>query len=333
MKAFAVVGQNGPIVEVDFPEKQPTGHDLLIEVKAVSVNPVDTKVRNVATGLTNNARVLGYDASGVVKAVGEQVSLFKVGDEVFYAGDITRPGTNMVNHLVDERIAGRKPKNTSFNEAAAYPLTSITAYEALFEKLNFSFTHPIQNKDKTLLIINGAGGVGSIAIQLAKLAGLTVVATASRPETIEWVKKMGADYVINHRQTFAEEFDPLPFKEVDAILCLNDTKGHWQNMADVIKPFGMICSIVECGNPMDIDVFKSKSVSFAWEFMFTRAKYQTADMIEQHHLLNNVSALIEEGKVKSTLTKTLSGFNAQNIDQAHQLVQAGNMIGKVVIGV
>ncbi|MCO7175794.1 zinc-binding alcohol dehydrogenase family protein [Sporolactobacillus kofuensis] len=320
------------IVPIEIPNPTPTEHDLLVRVKAVSVNPVDTKVRNARDGLTNGARIVGYDASGIVEAVGEKVTLFKPGDAVYYAGAIQRKGTNAELHLVDERIVAAKPKHLDFLTAAGMPLTSITAYEALFERLPFSAEHPEQNKGKRLLIINGAGGVGSIAIQLAKWAGIHVTATASRPETVAWVKELGADEVINHRHAFKDEFEALPFDSVDAILCLNNTKGHWQNMEDVIKPQGHICSIVEIGAGINLDLLKPKSITFSWEFMFTRPKFETDDMIEQHKLLEKVAVLLDNGVIKPTVKKKLTPLNAENLRQAHELVESGKMIGKIVIG-
>lgn len=331
MKAYATINHTGAIQQVELQEQTLLEHDLLVEIKAVSVNPVDVKVRYSKNGCIDNKKIVGYDASGIIKAVGDKVSLFNVGDEVFYAGDISRPGTNMQYHLVDERIVGKKPHSISFAEVAAYPLTSITAYEALFEKLGFSLSEPNNNQGKTVLIISGAGGVGSMAIQLAKLAGLTVIATASRPESIQWVKQLGAAHVINHRQSMSEQLSALSYTHVDAILCLNDTVGHWQEMAKMIKPFGTICSIVESNQPMDMDILLGKSVTFAWEFMFTRALQKGHDMIKQHQLLNHISSLIDQHKLQSTLTKKLTPISAENIEQAHQYVLAGDMIGKVVI--
>jgi zinc-binding alcohol dehydrogenase family protein len=337
MKVFGTreatdISNSNSIVPIEISNQEPTGHDLLVQVKAVSVNPVDTKVRNARNGRTNGARIVGYDASGIVKAVGEKVTLFKPGDEVYYAGDITRKGTNAEQHLVDERIVAAKPKTLDFLTAAGMPLTSITAYEALFDRLSFSAENHEKNVGKRLLIINGAGGVGSIAIQLAKWAGLHVIATASRPETVQWVKDLGADEVINHRKPFKEEFERLPFETVDAILCLNNTKAHWQNMYDVIKPQGRICSIVEIGEGINLDLIKSKSITFSWEFMFTRPMFETEDIIEQHNLLTKVAELLDSGVIKQTVTKKLTPLNAENLRKAHQLVESGKMIGKIVIG-
>ncbi|MCO7127230.1 zinc-binding alcohol dehydrogenase family protein [Sporolactobacillus shoreicorticis] len=337
MKAFGTlevtdISNSNSIIPIEIPDQRPVGHDLLVQVKAVSVNPVDTKVRNARNGRTNGARIVGYDASGIVKAIGEKVTLFKPGDEIYYAGDITRKGTNADQHLVDERIVARKPKTLDFLTAAGMPLTSITAYEALFDRLPFRAQHHEENTGKRLLIINGAGGVGSIAVQLAKWAGLHVTVTASRPETVQWVKDLGADEVINHRNPFKDEFEKLPFDTVDAILCLNNTKAHWQNMDDVIKPQGHICSIVEIGEDINLDLIKSKSTTFSWESMFTRSAFETEDIIEQHKLLTKIAALLDSGVIKQTVTKKLTPLNAENLREAHKLIESGRMIGKVVVG-
>ncbi|BAB04457.1 zinc-binding alcohol dehydrogenase family protein [Halalkalibacterium halodurans] len=309
----------------------PTRKDLLVEVKAISINPVDVKVRSPKENVEPSPKILGWDASGTVVEVGEDCKLFKLGDEVFYSGSITRQGTYSEYHLVDERIVGHKPKRITHAEAAALPLTTITAWEALFERLRINSDDVEGNKEKTILIIGGAGGVGSIAIQLAKWAGLNVVATASREESVAWVRKLGADEVINHYQSFTEQLTNLQIQEVDYILCLNHTEQHWESMGDVIRPQGKICSIVETEEPLNLNVLKNKSVTFVWEFMFTRSMYQTEDMIEQHLLLNNVSGLIDKGVLRSTMNQKLSPINASNLKKAHALVETGRTIGKVVL--
>ena len=318
--------------EVDVEIPQPGPRDLLIRVKAVSVNPVDYKVRSSLQEKQFTPRILGWDAAGIVEQVGEQVSLFKPGDEVYYAGNITRPGSNGEYQLVDERIVGRKPATLSFEEAAALPLTTITAWEALFERLGIEPQKTSKNQASTVLMIGGAGGVGSIAIQLAKqVAGLQVIATASRPETIKWCKKMGADHTINHRKPFQTELETISIKEVDYILCFNDTEQHLQNMADVIKPQGKICSIVETKHPLNMNVFQWKSVTFVWEFMYTKPVYETDDMQSQHDLLNTVADLIDQGIVQTTMTQNLGVLNATNLAKAHAELESGRTIGKLVL--
>lgn len=324
------IHKQNSLVEFETEKPKPEGRDLLVKVQAVSVNPVDVKVRIGAATDTvlEEPRILGWDAVGIVEAVAENVSIFKKGDAVFYAGDITRPGSNAEYQLVDERIVGKKPRKLSNAEAAAMPLTSITAWESIFDRLNIQTG---AGQDEKLLIIGGAGGVGSIATQLAKkMTNLTVMATASRDETIEWCRKMGADHVVNHRDLIAS-VRALGIEHVDYILCLNNTEGHWQNMATLIKPQGRICSIVESVHPLDLNLLKDKSVRFTWEFMFTRSMHQTDDMIDQHKLLNRVSELMDNGQIRTTLTTTLRGLGADTFKQAHEKIESGKMVGKLVV--
>ncbi|MGD1698612.1 zinc-binding alcohol dehydrogenase family protein, partial [Dapis sp. BLCC M229] len=276
------------------------GKDLLVQVKAVSVNPVDTKVRSPQDKVESQPRILGWDAAGIVVEVGAQVTEFQPGDEVYYAGDITRPGSNSEFHLVDARIVGRKPQNLDFAHAAAFPLTGITAWEALFERLNIDKKGA--DAGKSILIINGAGGVGSIAIQLAKLAKLKVIATASRPETIAWCQKLGADEVVNHRNNLAEEIEKVGYQNVNYILCLNDTDGHWQAMTRAIEPQGTICSIVENERPLDMETLKSKSAGFVWEFMFIRR------VVDNSWAYHSVLSDIKLFKYATKISKSLELF-------------------------
>ncbi|MBE9033137.1 zinc-binding alcohol dehydrogenase family protein [filamentous cyanobacterium LEGE 11480] len=311
---------------------QPTasGHDLLVEVKAISVNPVDTKVRAPKNRTETMPKILGWDATGVVVAIGEKVTAFHPGDPVWYAGDITRPGSNSEFQLVDERIVGRKPQNLDFAAAAALPLTTITAWEALFERLKIGRNS--EDMGKSILIIGGAGGVGSIAIQLAKkLAKLTVIATASRPATIAWCQKMGADCVVNHHQNLAREVTKVGYEQVDYILCLNSTDHHWPAMTEAIKPQGIICTIVGNRDPLDMNELKNKSAGLVWEFMFTRSKYQTADMVKQRELLNEVSQLIDSGVLVTTSNDIVRPINAANLRSVHARIEQGNTIGKIVL--
>ena len=318
------------LVDVQMDRPHPTGKDLLIHVRAISVNPVDTKVRAPKDQTETTPRILGYDASGEVVAVGPEVTSHAVGDQVFYAGDITRPGSNSEYQLVDERIVGRKPVQLDYAGAAALPLTAITAWEALFERLGIS-RHG-EDQGKSILIIGGAGGVGSIAIQLAgKLAKLKVIATASREESHAWCQKLGADRVINHRKSLVEELAAQGIDTVDYIFCLNNTDQHWSAMAEIIAPQGRICSIVETPEPVDLDLLKSKSVGFVWEFMFTRSMYQTADMIEQQRLLTSIAKLIDQGELVTSVNKVIRPINAENLRKAHALIEQGNTIGKIVL--
>lgn len=317
---------------IDFETEIPTlgQHDLLVKIKAVSVNPVDFKIRQNSAKDTvlESPKIIGWDAAGVVEAVGEKVTLFKPGDEVYYAGDLTKTGCNAEYQVIDERIVGKKPSSLSFESAAAIPLTALTAWEMFFDRMRISQE---RDKGKTLLIIAGAGGVGSIAIQLAKkLAGLTVIATASRPETIAWCKKMGADVVVNHKN-LVNEVRNAGFPQVDFIVDLVDANGYWDAMAELIKPQGHIASITGSGVPVALNKLKNKSASFSWEFMYTRSMFQTEDMIEQHHILNKVADLLDEGTLVSTHTQTLHGLSAERLKEAHTQLESGTTIGKLTI--
>lgn len=318
------------LIDVEIDSPRPQGRDLLVEVKAISVNPVDTKVRTPKADLEESPKILGWDAAGTVIAVGDAVEHFAVGDKVFYAGDITRPGSNSEYQCVDERIVGHMPQSLSFASAAALPLTSITAWEGLFERLGID--HHGADAGKSILIINGAGGVGSIASQLAKkLAKLNVIATASRTETTDWCRKHGADHCINHHQPMDKELEALGLKQVDYIFCLNDTDQHWQMMCQLIAPQGKICSIVETKEPVDLDLLKSKSATFVWEFMYTRSMYQTEDMAAQQKLLDTVAEHVDQGTLVSTVNEVISPINAQNLRKAHKQLESGSTIGKLVL--
>lgn len=333
MKAVALtrylpVDDPESFLDVALQKPVPTGRDVLVEVKAISVNPVDTKIRAPKDKVEETPRVIGWDASGVVSAVGPGVTLFKPGDTVYYAGDLTRAGTNQQFQLVDERIVGRKPTSLSDTEAAAMPLTAITAWEAFFDRLHIAPAGGAAGQ--SVLIIGGAGGVGSIAIQLAKWAGLTVITTASRSQTTDWVKKMGADHVVNHREDLVAQVRALGLQHVDHIAIFNDMR-HWNAAVELIRPQGGIVSIDDTDLPMPMDAMKTKAASLHWEFMFTRAMYHTPDMIEQHRLLTKVADLIDAGTLRTTLTTVLGPINAKNLREAHRLVESGTMIGKVVL--
>ncbi|HEX2225126.1 MAG TPA: zinc-binding alcohol dehydrogenase family protein [Thermoanaerobaculia bacterium] len=326
------------LLDLDIPKPEARGRDLLVRVKAVSVNPVDTKVRSPKDKVETEPKILGWDAAGVVEAVGDEVSLFKAGDEVYYAGSITRQGCNAEYHLVDERIAGPKPVTLSFEEAAAMPLTSLTAWEALFDRLGVMYLPPPSETPGTLLVIAGAGGVGSIAIQVAKkLAGMRVIATASRPETEAWCRELGADEVIDHSKPFADELTRIGDgpDSVDCILCAANTEKHLQNMLSAIRPQGKVCLIVGVkGNqPVAINDFQSKSVTICWELMFTRAMYQTPDMEAQNDILDDVARHLEKGTLRHTLKEDFGPLNAENLRRAHARLESGSMIGKLVLSV
>ena len=328
LKAYLPLSDDNAFLDITLPIPTAQGRDLLVEVQAISVNPVDTKVRSSKPKIEDNYRVLGWDAVGTIVAVGEQVELFSPGDQVFYAGDITRPGSNSQFQLVDERIVGRKPKNLTHAEAAALPLTAITAYEGLFERLKITAE---DSAGKTLLIIGGAGGVGSLAIQLAKqIVGLRVIATAARPESADWCRALGADLIANH-QNLLEDVRKLGVHYVDYIFCLNTTAQHWPAMCELITPQGSLCSIVEPEAPIDLNLLKAKSANFVWEFMFTRSMYKTNDMIRQHYILNEIADLIDSKKIKTSLAKTLNPITAANLRLAHAEIETGKTIGKIVL--
>lgn len=333
MKAVAFthylpISDPNSFLDVDLPTPTPKGRDILVAVHAVAVNPVDTKVRAPKDKVEPTPRVIGWDASGVVQAIGPEVTLFKVGDPVYYAGDLTRSGSYAQYQLVDERIVGHKPSSLSHAEAAALPLTTITAYEAFFDRLGID--RDGANAGQSLLIIGASGGVGSIGIQLAKRAGLNVIATASRPETIAWVKALGADFVVNHREPLVEQVRALGFKFVDHIAIFYDMR-HWEAAVELIRPQGGIVSIDDTHLPMPMAGMKTKATSLHWEFMFARSMFQTPDMIEQHNLLSFVAKEIDAGRIRTTVSEVLRPINAANMRQAHALVESGKARGKIVL--
>lgn len=318
------------LVDVVMEKPRATGRDILVKVIAISVNPVDTKVRAPKDRVEEVPKILGWDVAGIVEEAGPDCSLFRPGDEVFYAGSIARQGGNSEYHLVDERIVGRKPTSLNFAEAAALPLTSITAWEALFTRMSISQDSGA-NQEKSLLIIGAAGGVGSIAIQLAKQAGLIVIGTASRPETVDWVKSMGADYTINHHDPLLPQLEAIGFSSVPYIFCLNALEKHWAGISEAVSPQGVVCAIDDPTSPLNLKLLKQKSATFVWEFMFTRSLYETDDMIEQHLLLNLIADAVDQQKLKTTLAEVLGPISAEHLRQAHKLLESNRTIGKVVL--
>lgn len=306
---------------VEVPEPGP--HDLVVEVEAVSVNPVDVKQRTRAD--SGGFRVLGFDASGIVARVGEKVTLFQSGDEVFYAGSIDRPGTNQRVHLVDERIVGRKPRTLSFEQAAALPLTAITAWETLFDRFGLT-----PKSTGTLLVIGATGGVGSVMLQLADalLPGVRVIATASGPEREDWVRGLGAEHVVNHRGDLAEQVLAIAPDGVDWLFTAHSA-GQIAVYAKIVRPFGQITAIDD--GPGNISSLKSRSITWHWEFMFTRPVQQGPDMIEQHRLLDQVADLVDDGKLRTTVTRALTPITAANLREAHGLIESGRTLGKIVL--
>ncbi len=323
------ISAESSLMDVDLPMPEAGGRDLLVEIKAVSVNPVDTKVRAGVAHQEGQYKVLGWDAAGVVKAVGPDVTMFKPGDAVFYAGALDRGGSNAEYHLVDERIVALKPESLDFAASAALPLTAITAYETLFDRLKVKDAVP--GAARAILIIGGAGGVGSIAIQLARvLTDLTVIATASRPETQSWVKELGAHHVIDHSKPLGDQIAALGLGAPAFVFSTTNTGQHLADIAEAIAPQGRF-ALIDDPKTLDIMPFKRKSISVHWELMFTRSLFQTADMIEQHKLLAEVAALVDAGKVRSTLTETLGTIGAANLKKAHAMLESGRSKGKIVL--
>lgn len=322
--------ENESLLEFEIDKPNPGKYDLLVKIEAVSVNPVDFKVRQTSAKniVLDRPKIIGWDAVGKVESIGSKVTLFKIGDNVYYAGDILRQGCNAEYQIIDERIVGKKPTSLSNVESAVIPLTGLTAWETLFARTRII---PERDKGKSVLIIGGAGGVGSMAIQLAKqIAGLTVIATASRPETVEWCKKMGADFVVNHKD-LVSEVRKAGFQEVDFILDFVNAEFYWDSFIELIKPQGVISSIADISKPIDLMKLKAKSITFAWESMFTRSRFQTSDMMEQHNILTTIADLLDRSVIKSTLNKTFVGFTVDNFKKAHQLLESGTAIGKIGI--
>jgi NADPH2:quinone reductase len=317
------------LIDFEAAKPEPKGRDIRVAVKAVAANPVDYKVRKRATPAEGEFKILGFDAAGVVDAVGPDVALFKPGDEVFYAGSILRQGTNSEFHLVDERIVGRKPKTLSFAQAAALPLTSITAWELLFDRLG---AMPGKSVDpRTLIIVGGAGGVGSILIQLARrLTGLTVVATASRPESQKWCLDLGAHAVVDHSKALKEQIENLKVAPVGLVASLTNTGEHYKALAGIMAPQGKY-GLIDDPAEFDVAVFKGKSISVHWESMFTRSSFQTSDMIAQHNLLNDVADLIDKSVLRTTLDQNFGAINSVNLKRAHALLESGKSRGKIVM--
>jgi len=315
--------------EIQLPEPTPGPRDLLVAVKAISVNPVDTKVRRNVQPENGQAKVLGWDVAGVVQAVGSAVSLFQPGDRVFYAGALNRAGGNSERHLVDERIVGRLPQSLDFAQAAALPLTAITAWELLFERLQIA--EGPADLGQSLLIVGAAGGVGSILTQLARrLTGLTVIGTASRPETQAWVRQLGAHHVLDHSQPLAAELQRLGLGQVTHVASLTQTDQHFEQLVEALAPQGKL-ALIDDPQTLDVGKLKRKSLSLHWEFMFTRSLFETPDMLEQHRLLNRVSELIDAGVLRTTLGEHFGRIDAANLRRAHALLESGKARGKIVL--
>lgn len=323
------ITQDEALVDLDLPQPEPGPRDLLVKVEAISVNPVDTKVRRRAEPEVGGTKVLGWDAAGTVVATGAEVTEFAVGDAVFYAGDLGRPGTNAQFHCVDARIVGRKPESLDWAQAAALPLTAITAWETLFDRLDTG--RPVPGAAPALLIVGGAGGVGSIAIQLARqLTDLTVIATASRPETAQWCRDLGAHHVVDHGKPLAAEVAALGIGAPGLVFSTTNTDLHLAAIAELIAPQGRF-ALIDDPESLDISVLKRKSLSLHWEFMFTRSMFATADIAEQGRLLNEVARLVDEGRLRTTLGENYGRIDAENLRRAHALLESGRAKGKIVL--
>ncbi|MFJ2832510.1 zinc-binding alcohol dehydrogenase family protein [Streptomyces sp. NPDC087263] len=322
------VDQADSLLDVTLPTPQPGPRDLLVQIEAIALNPVDYKVRqNADPG--GDAKVLGWDAAGTVVAVGDEVELFSVGDEVYYAGAIDRPGANSRYHAVDERIVGRKPATLSFADAAALPLTSLTAWEGLFERLGLR-TGALEQTG-ALLITAAAGGVGSIAAQLARaLTSLTVIGTASRPESTDFARRMGVHHVVDHRKPLGPQLAEVAPNGLDFVFSTTGTDRNLTAYGEALNPFGHIVAIDDFDS-LPIGVLKAKSISFHWELMFTRSMFRTADQSMQHHILNQVARLVDAGVLTTTATQDLGPINAGNLREAHRLQETGTAIGKTTL--
>jgi zinc-binding alcohol dehydrogenase family protein len=324
------IDQPESLVDITLPDPVAGGHDLLVEVRAVSVNPVDTKVRKSAKPEAGQWKVLGWDATGIIKAVGPDVTLFKPGDRVWYAGSIARAGSNSELQLVDERIVGRMPASLDFGAAAALPLTGLTAWEMLFDRLQVPTG--AAGKGKTLLVIGAAGGVGSILVQLARqLTQLTIIGTASRAETRDWVRELGAHHVIDHGKPLAAEIAAAGLAQPDYVSSLTHSDQHFDQVVEAIAPQGKYSLIDDPTTPIDIMKFKRKAVSLHWELMFTRSLFNTTDMIEQHRILDRLAELVDAGTIRTTANENFGRISAENLRRAHALIESGRARGKIVL--
>ncbi len=329
--------------DITLTKPTPSGHDIVVEVKAISVNPVDYKIRKARPAPEGEYAVIGWDAAGIVTAVGDEVSLFSIGDRVYYAGDLTRSGSNAEYQLVDERIVGHMPASLSFAEAAALPLTTITAWEMLFDRLQVPVSKNVAGADDvasgnsadakeiSVLVIGAAGGVGSILTQLLKArTSATIIGTASRDESIQWLKDLGADHVINHHNPLYDELQTTGITEVDYVVSLNNTEEHYKEIIKCLKPQGKL-GLIDDPAALDVIPLKMKSLSLHWEFMFARSMFQTPDMIEQHHLLTDVAKMIDAGEIKTTIAHHLGTITAEHLRSAHQMLENRQAHGKVVL--
>lgn len=335
MKAIALthylpIDDPRSLVDIELAKPKIGAHDLLVRVQAISVNPIDTKLRAPKPQVEVQPRVLGFDAAGTVEEIGNEVTGFKPGDEVYYAGESTRAGSNAQYQAVDARLVALRPHSLDATAAAALPLVTLTAWELLFQRMPFQPEHG--GDGKSLLVIGGAGGVGSIAIQLARHAGFTVIATASRAQTQGWCREMGAQHVIDHRQSLTTQLEALGFKEIDAAINLADTDRYWTELGELLAPQAHLGLIVEPTSPLPLGgAYKTKCIGIHWEMMFARPRFKTADMAEQGRILARAAALFHQGALRSIHRETLSPINAQNLREAHRRLESGSTIGKLVV--
>lgn len=333
-KASLPITEADSLIDIELPQPIATGRDLLVKIRSIAVNPVDYKIRQRVAPEDGSYKVIGWDAVGEVVAVGEAATAFRPGDQVYYAGDLNRQGSNAEYQLVDERLVGRKPQSLADAEAAALPLTTITAWEMLFEHLAIKQqpTGSTEKSDEIILVVGAAGGVGSILVQLAKtITGATVIATASRPSSQEWVKKLGADHVVDHTKPLAEQIKDLGYDQITHVASLTNTDSYFDTYVELLAPFGKIAMIDDPEEPLDVMKMKPKSLSLHIEFMYARSMFNAADMEEQSRLLTRVSDLIDQGYIQTTVGKNLGTINAENLKAAHQELEAGTAIGKIVL--
>ena len=327
MKAIGYyAGGEHTLIDIELPKPKAGGRDILVAVKAIAVNPVDIKVKKNAQPEAGDAKVLGWDAACIVMETGPEVSLFRPGDEVWYAGDLTRQGTNSEFHLVDERLVAKKPRSLSFEEAAALPLTSLTAWELLFDRLEIS-----PSEKGTLLITGAAGGVGSILVQLARQrTQLTIIGTASRADSVKWILNNGAHHVIDHSKAMKTQLEAIKCSEIDYVISLTHSDEHAAHLVEILKPQGKFAFIDDPQN-LDIKLFKPKSISIHWEMMFTRSRFKTSDMIRQHEILAEMAQMVDAEQIKTTVGESMGLINAANLTKAHALIESGTARGKIVL--
>ncbi|MDU8946601.1 zinc-binding alcohol dehydrogenase family protein [Ovoidimarina sediminis] len=317
------------LIDFSIDQPSPRARDLLVRIEAVSVNPVDYKIRQKQPPPADAPGVLGWDGVGEVVETGAKARLFAPGDRVWFAGAIDRPGSNAEFTCVDERLAGRAPAGLAAADAAALPLTALTAHEMLFDRLDVARAVP--GGAEAILIIGGSGGVGSIAIQLARaLTGLQVIATASRPQTRDWVLAMGAHHVVDHSAPLAAGVAALGIGAPSFVFSTTQSATHAAAAAEILAPQGRY-GLIDDPQGFDLKAFKAKSASVHWELMFTRSRFATPDMSRQGEILNELAALVEGGRIRSTAAEHFGAITAANLRRAHTRLESGTAMGKIVL--